>query len=191
MNNMKLRFFAVGILFVTVVLFIYVQFFNKAEQEDVKKTLKKDGYALVTMDEFEELKNKVEMLEKGQLNEEQQKASENGNNVKEQQKDKENKKIRQQKENEKSNEEQQKEKQQSDEQKKDEQQEPKKVVIKIETGMSLSDIADRLLENKIIKDKKAFVDFMVNNDYERYVQIGDFEFKQGMNLKEVADVITR
>jgi preprotein translocase subunit SecF len=180
MNNMKLRFFAVGILFVTVVLFIYVQFFNKAEQEDVKKTLKKDGYALVTMDEFEELKNKVEMLEKGQLNEEQQKASENGNNVKEQQK-----------ENEKSNEEQQKEKQQSDEQKKDEQQEPKKVVIKIETGMSLSDIADRLLENKIIKDKKAFVDFMVNNDYERYVQIGDFEFKQGMNLKEVADVITR
>ncbi len=57
--------------------------------------------------------------------------------------------------------------------------------------MSLSDIADRLLENKIIKDKKAFVDFMVNNDYERYVQIGDFEFKQGMNLKEVADVITR
>ena len=57
--------------------------------------------------------------------------------------------------------------------------------------MSLSDIADRLLENKIIEDKKAFVDFMVNNDYERYVQIGDFEFKQGMNLKEVADVITR
>ena len=75
--------------------------------------------------------------------------------------------------------------------KKMKQQEPKKVVIKIETGMSLSDIADRLLENKIIKDKKAFVDFMVNNDYERYVQIGDFEFKQGMNLKEVADVITR
>ena len=52
----------------------------------MKKTLKKDGYALVTMDEFEELKNKVEMLEKGQLNEEQQKASENGNKVKEQQK---------------------------------------------------------------------------------------------------------
>ena len=77
MNNMKLRFFAVGILFVTVVLFIYVQFFNKAEQEDVKKTLKKDGYALVTMDEFEELKNKVDMLEKGQLNEEQQNFAKN------------------------------------------------------------------------------------------------------------------
>ncbi|NCU17895.1 endolytic transglycosylase MltG [Pallidibacillus pasinlerensis] len=165
MNNIKLRFFGAGMLLVAVVLFIYVQFFDKTDQEEVKNALEKDGFTVVATDEFQGLKDKVKQLEqeKEQLIAEQQKTED------------------------KQSEEQTKE----EETKEEEPEQPEKVVVKIESGMSLSDIADRLKEHQIIEDTKAFKDFMIEKEYERYVQIGDFEFTKGMSLEEIADVITR
>jgi|SRR5690606_10654115 len=163
MNNIKLRFFGSGMLLVAVVLFIYVQFFDKTDQEEVKNALEKDGFTVVATDEFQGLKDKVKQLEqeKEQLIAEQQKTED-------------------------------KQQSESEEQTKEEEPEqPEKVVVKIESGMSLADIADRLKEHQIIEDTKAFKDFMIEKEYERYVQIGDFEFTKGMSLEEIADVITR
>lgn len=52
------------------------------------------------------------------------------------------------------------------------------------------DIADTLIEKKIIDDRQEFLDYLDDNDYSAYIQIGTFEVNSDMSLKELAEVVT-
>lgn len=52
------------------------------------------------------------------------------------------------------------------------------------------EIADILLEHKIIDDRTAFLNYLQDNDYMRYIQIGTFTVNSDMTFEELAKVLT-
>lgn len=51
-------------------------------------------------------------------------------------------------------------------------------------------IADILLDNKIIDDRRAFLEYLEKNDHMRYIQVGKFTVNSDMTYEEIAKVIT-
>lgn len=73
--------------------------------------------------------------------------------------------------------------------------EPEKKVktytLEIEPGLaSSSSISSKLEENGIIDSASKFNQYLEDNDYSKYVQIGTFELTSDMTFNEVAETIT-
>ncbi|MFG6114328.1 hypothetical protein ACGTN9_04020 [Halobacillus sp. MO56] len=66
----------------------------------------------------------------------------------------------------------------------------KKVVIKIEQGMSSNAIAAILEKENMIMDQINFQQYLDEADYSRYLQVGTFELNNEMSYKEIAKEIT-
>ncbi|REJ10587.1 endolytic transglycosylase MltG [Halobacillus trueperi] len=62
--------------------------------------------------------------------------------------------------------------------------------IDIVSGTTTDDISEKLLQANIIKDDAAFESFMKENDYSRYIQIGQATLNSEMSLQEIAEAIT-
>ena len=56
-----------------------------------------------------------------------------------------------------------------------------KVEIKIRPGEALSKIADTLMQNGLIKDKKLFLFWAVSLGYEKKIKAGVFKIPLGLN----------
>ncbi|SHN11781.1 endolytic transglycosylase MltG [Gracilibacillus kekensis] len=72
-----------------------------------------------------------------------------------------------------------------------EEQEPEHVSIEIEAGMTMPDIVDLLVENKLIADEENFLNYLEENSLSRYVQIGEFTLNETMSAEEIANTLTR
>lgn len=59
-----------------------------------------------------------------------------------------------------------------------------------EDGVVSEDIADLLVKNKIIDDKWAFLSYLEDNDYMKYIQLGEFTVSNDMSFKDIAEIIT-
>lgn len=66
-----------------------------------------------------------------------------------------------------------------------------KMVLTIKSGMSVSDIAKTLEQNKVIKDQQAFYNFMVKNKLDTKIQLGTFNVSSNMTTAQIAKAITK
>lgn len=62
--------------------------------------------------------------------------------------------------------------------------------IDIVPGTTTDEISQKLIQANIIEDAEAFESFMRENDYSRYIQIGQATLNTGMSHKEIAEAIT-
>ncbi|MYL47955.1 hypothetical protein GLV98_00595 [Halobacillus litoralis] len=60
----------------------------------------------------------------------------------------------------------------------------------IVSGTTTNDISEKLIQANIIEDAAEFESFMKDNDYSRYIQIGQATLNSGMSLQEIAEAIT-
>jgi hypothetical protein len=64
------------------------------------------------------------------------------------------------------------------------------LTLSIKAGMTPQDIEEKLKEAKIIREDEKFVQYIVEKGYADKIQIGDFLVNSGMNIEEIAKVIT-
>lgn len=64
------------------------------------------------------------------------------------------------------------------------------VTLVIKKGMTLEEISNLLKQMKIISDKEKFKQYMINEKYDRKIQVGKFILKKDMNYTEIAELIT-
>lgn len=60
----------------------------------------------------------------------------------------------------------------------------------IAPGATMDKISQKLIQANIIEDAEAFEIFMEENDYSRYIQIGQVTLTSDMSHKEIAEAIT-
>ncbi|MFD2637443.1 hypothetical protein [Piscibacillus salipiscarius] len=63
--------------------------------------------------------------------------------------------------------------------------------FKVNSGMSLSELASQLEELNIIDDAESFSQFMENNNYSRNVQLGEFELHNRLTYEQIANILTK
>ncbi|WP_242705560.1 endolytic transglycosylase MltG [Pontibacillus sp. ALD_SL1] len=63
--------------------------------------------------------------------------------------------------------------------------------LSIQEGMVPEDISQALAENNIIKDAEAFRQYLTENEFSRYIQIGEYTVVDQMSFLEIAKIITR
>lgn len=61
--------------------------------------------------------------------------------------------------------------------------------LSIEPGMLTSEISSLLEENNIIEDSFEFDQYLNENDYSEYVQLGEFDLTSDMSFYEIAETI--
>ncbi|QAS54185.1 endolytic transglycosylase MltG [Halobacillus litoralis] len=62
--------------------------------------------------------------------------------------------------------------------------------IDIVSGTNSTEISQKLQQANIIDDANAFETFMKENDYSRFIQIGQATLNSGMTHQEIAEAIT-
>src|SRR5699024_5017954 len=79
-----------------------------------------------------------------------------------------------------------------DNEKKDKKDKEVKATITTNDGVVTQDIADKLVDENIIneKEKQEFLDYLDDNDYSPYIQIGKFKVDSDMSMKELAEAFT-
>lgn len=172
-----IRFFAIGLL-TSAVLMLGVHFFSDSNQEvmdnvpieEMIAKVEEDGYRVITDDEFISYSLYTEEAEHTEVksdDDKKKKDSEKSDEKSDDNKDKKDKKD-----------------------KKEKKDKVKKVTFTTEEGVVSQDIADTLIENDIIDDRQKFIDYLEDNDYSPYIQLGTFEVTSDMNFKELAEVVT-
>ncbi|GGM31525.1 hypothetical protein GCM10011351_17110 [Paraliobacillus quinghaiensis] len=66
---------------------------------------------------------------------------------------------------------------------------PETFNLTIESGMTISQVAESLENANIIEDREVFITYLNDNDYGTNIQIGEFELNSEMTLQEIADTI--
>lgn len=175
----QVRFFAIGLLTATLLIFAIYFMTDETDAhlenvpvEEMIEKVESEGYRVITEDEF--------ISYSFYLEEKNQEEAENEEEAKDD-KDKNNKKERNNK-----NEEEDEESDEEDETK----DEVKKISFRVQEGFVSKDIADILEDNDIIDDSAEFVEYLEDNDYSPYLQLGTFEVTSDMNYKEIAETIT-
>lgn len=61
--------------------------------------------------------------------------------------------------------------------------------LTIESGMSISEVANYLVAANIIDSQEAFIAYLTDNNYGTSIQIGQFELNSDMSTEEIANTI--
>lgn len=174
----SIRFFAIGLLTSSVLLFGYYFFFDKADElesipaDKLISKIETDGYRVITEEEFITYSLMKESADEEEASNEPT--------------DKDNNK---QTEDKKSNDKKDSTNKKDEDEEKDKDK-VKKITFTTKEGVVSQDIADILIENKVIDDRQKFLDYLDDNDYSGYIQVGKFEVTTDMTYKELAKVVT-
>src|SRR5699024_1719294 len=169
----SIRFFSIGLLTASIVLLgFYFLFDNsKASSKDVPleemiEEIESTGHRVVTEKEY--IAYTINSEEKEEAKEDSAKDKKESSDKKEEKKKDDNK----------------------DKDKKDDKK--VKATITTDDGVVTQDIADKLVEENIIKEKEKqeFLDYLDDNDYSPYIQIGKFKVDSDMSMKELAEAFT-
>ncbi|WP_077621499.1 endolytic transglycosylase MltG [Sediminibacillus massiliensis] len=79
---------------------------------------------------------------------------------------------------------------QETEQKEEQEDKPAETVITVTEGMTTSQLVNQLTSAEIIEDEQSFIDFLIENDYSKKIQIGKFGLEKDMTYKEIAERLT-
>lgn len=184
----SIRFFSIGLLTASIVLLgFYFLFGNsKASSKDVPleemiEEIESTGHRVVTEKEFiaYTINNEEKEVDKEDSAKEKKESSDKKETKKTDDKtDKKDKKEDKDKKNKK------------DKDKKDDKK--VKATITTDDGVVTQEIADKLVDENIIKDKEKqeFLDYLDDNDYSPYIQIGKFKVDSEMSMKELAETFT-
>src|SRR5690625_3527888 len=184
----SVRFFAIGLFTASVLTLGFYLFVGSTDAkneewstEELIAQVEEAGYRVITDEEFISYSLYVdEKNEQAKYEEVKDKKKNDDKNKKDNEKNDKNKK------NDKDKDKQDKDKKK----KKKDNDEVKKLKFTIKDGDVPSDIADVLVENKIIKDRQKFIDYIEDNDYSSKIQLGKFEVTSEMSIKEIAKTIT-
>ena len=177
----SIRFFSIGLLTASIVLLgFYFLFDNsKASSKDVPleemiEEIESTGHRVVTEKEY--IAYTINSEEKEEAKEDSAKDKKESSDKKEEKKKDDNK-----------------DKDKKDKKDKDKKDDKKvKATITTDDGVVTQDIADKLVEENIIKEKEKqeFLDYLDDNDYSPYIQIGKFKVDSDMSMKELAEAFT-
>lgn len=173
-----IRYFSIGLLISTLLLFGYYAFFLKeAKPKEITAELTTDemvdrveaeGFKVITNEQYIAFSLATEGLEVDSDKKE----------------DKKNDKTEDKKENKK-----------EDKKEKDEEEDEEELSLITHTFVTednvvSQDIAKILEDNKIIDNQREFLTYLEENDYMKYIQIGKFTVSNDMSFKEIAEIIT-
>jgi|SRR5699024_5793148 len=184
----SIRFFSIGLLTASLLMLGLYLFDDSAEEsietipvDDMIVKVEEEGYRVITDDEFISYSLYAEEAK----DEEAEQADETSDK-------KTTKKTKDKKSDNSDKKEKNKKKSTKDKKKKDKKkkEKDKKVKFTIKEGYVTSDIADLLIEKKVIDDRQKFIDYMEDNDYSPSIQLGTFEVKSDASLKDLAETIT-
>src|SRR5699024_1188775 len=214
----SIRFFSIGLLTASIVLLgFYFLFGNsKASSKDVPleemiEEIESTGHRVVTEKEFiaytinneekevdkeDSAKEKKESSDKKETKKTDDKTDKKDKKEDKDKKDK--KKETNKKEIKKTEKKTEKKDKKENKDKKDKKDKDKKdykkvkVTITTDDGVVTQEIADKLVEENIIKykEKQEFLDYLDDNDYSPYIQIGKFKVDSEMSMKELAETFT-
>lgn len=170
----SLRFFSLGILASALLLLGYTLFFGgdlkqaDSSVEEMSDSLSEQGYRVVSEDEY--IKYTMD----------KEQSTDTKESDKSDKKDEKEAKQKKEKENNDDKE---------DEEDKNKDKKKEKATIKIDSGVVAPDIADDLVDEKIIKkdERDDFVEYMDGEGYSEEVQLGKFKVDSDMDFKELAN----
>ncbi|SDY53875.1 hypothetical protein SAMN05421736_102212 [Evansella caseinilytica] len=90
--------------------------------------------------------------------------------------------------------EQAKEKESDKDDEKEKEEEPETVyqtVLLIQPGMTSIDIGRQLAKMNVISDSQKFIDYMLDNELDRNIDLGEYYITSDMSTKEIAKLITK
>lgn len=183
----SMRFFAIGLLTASLILLGFYFMLNGSQAsskniplEEMIEQIESSGHRVITEKEFiaYTLSNENESEKKDADEKKDDKTSD--------------KKEEEQKEKDKKDKDKDKKDTDKKDKKKDDEKKDKVVKAKFTTkdGVVTQDIADILIDKKIIDDRQKFLDYLDDNNYSPYIQIGTFEVDSDMSMKEIAEIIT-
>src|SRR5699024_1916651 len=187
--RIPIRYFSIGLLTASIVLLIMFlitddggQAIEEYSVEELSEAIEDKGYRVITQDDFISFSMYLDEQKKVENNDEEKEKKDK----EKEQKDKKDKKSDKEKKKDKDK----KDKDKKDKKKDKEKDKRKKATVRVKQGDVIKDIGDRLKDEGIIKDVDKFVDYMEDNDYSSYVQIGSFKVHSDMSLKEIAETLT-
>ncbi|WP_163539626.1 endolytic transglycosylase MltG [Gracilibacillus sp. YIM 98692] len=62
--------------------------------------------------------------------------------------------------------------------------------ISIDRGMSVSDVASKLVEKEVISNENRLIEYLENEELSHHIQIGSFEIHNQMSIEEITNAIT-
>lgn len=202
-----IRYFSIGLFTASLILLVGYYFFEPKETlseegpiDDIITNIEKEGYRVISESEYISLATAKNELNSLQLEEEQSADKETDEKNKDDDKKEKKEKSNSKKTNNKKDDDKDKKSdQKKDKKKKDDKDNKKKkkkknkaktYTLVVEENMVISNVSQKLEENKIIKDAAKFNKFMEDNDYSPYLQIGEFKLKSDMTHEEIAKAIT-
>ncbi|NEY20030.1 endolytic transglycosylase MltG [Bacillus ginsengihumi] len=63
--------------------------------------------------------------------------------------------------------------------------------LSVTKGMTTMDISKRLKTGEIIKDEKQFSQYLIAHDYQKQLQIGEYDLTNQMSFEQIAKMITK
>lgn len=189
----SLRFFSLGLFVSALLLFGFNFFFggsdslSNATVDELEAALHEEGYRVVSEDDYITYTMKKEQTqnesEKDTKDTSKEKAKET------------NKKDKQDSEKEQDKDKKTDSKKKDEKDKNEEDEDKDKVVkasFKTKAGVVSPEIADTLIDKKIIKknERDKFIKYMDSNGHSEYIQLGTFKVNSDMSYKEIADVVT-
>ncbi len=172
----SIRFFSIGLLTASLLLLGFYYFLNDSAAssdipvEEMIAEIESNGHRVITEKEFiaYTINNETE------VDSDQESKKD----------DKKEKSSNKKKSNDKKNSSKDKKK------KEDKKDEIIKAKFTTKDGVVTQEVADILVDEKIIDDRQKFVEYLDDNDYSSYLQVGTFEVTSDMSMKEIAEVIT-
>ncbi|KGX89188.1 endolytic transglycosylase MltG [Pontibacillus litoralis] len=64
------------------------------------------------------------------------------------------------------------------------------ITFTIESGMTPSHISAALHDKSVIEDEEAFIQYLQQNDFARYIQVGKYKISKDASYKEIAQTIS-
>lgn len=173
-----IRYFSIGLLISTLLLFGYFSYFHEEEKPEIITTeltteemvdkVEAEGFKVITNEQYIALSLTAEEVEADKDNVDKDKDKD-----KDKEKDKDEKPAKDEEENE-------------------EDEGPSLITHTFVTqdDVTASKVAKILEDNNIINDQYEFLNYLKENDYMKYVQIGKFTVSNDMSFKDIAEIIT-
>lgn len=194
-----IRFFAIGLFTAAILMFGYFSLFDQstavenAPVEDLISQIEDEGYRVITEEEFITFSlldlDEADVKDK-RVEQEKEKEDKKKDSKKESDASKEEKKDSKDTSSDKKKDEKDEKKSSDDKKEKSKKKKSETITITTDQGVVTEDIADMLYKEKVIDDKQKFLDYMEDNDYSPYIQIGTFKVKKDMSFKELAKTFT-
>lgn len=172
----SIRFFSIGLLTASLLLLGFYYFLNDSAAssdipvEEMIAEIESNGHRVITEKEFIAYtinnESEVDSDQESKKDDKKEKSSnkKKSNDKKDSSKDKK--------------------------KKEDKEDEIIKAKFTTKDGVVTQEVADILVDEKIIDDRQKFVEYLDDNDYSPYLQVGTFEVTSDMSMKELAEVIT-